>query len=81
MRFKLGILSARPACATSSAAASAAALPQIYAEVADELAAQYTLGYASRNARRDGRWRRIVVRVERPDAVARTKQGYYGPTE
>ncbi len=56
-------------------------LPAIYGQVADELAAQYTVGYASRNARRDGRWRRVVVRVERPNAVARTKQGYYGPTE
>jgi Ca-activated chloride channel family protein len=56
-------------------------LPAIYGQVADELAAQYTVGYASRNTRRDGRWRRIVVRVERPNTVARTKQGYYGPTE
>jgi Ca-activated chloride channel family protein len=56
------------------------ALPAIYAAVADELAAQYTVGYASRNQRRDGRWRRIVVRVERPNTIARTKQGYYAPT-
>jgi Ca-activated chloride channel family protein len=55
-------------------------LPAIYGAVADELAAQYTIGYASRNARRDGRWRRIVVRVERPNTIARTKQGYYAPT-
>ncbi len=60
---------------------SAAELPAIYGQVADELASQYTLGYASRNARRDGRWRRVVVRVERPNTIARTKQGYYGPTE
>jgi Ca-activated chloride channel homolog len=60
---------------------SAAELPAIYSSVADELAAQYTIGYASRNQRRDGRWRRVVVRVERPNTIARTKQGYYGPTE
>ena len=60
---------------------SANELPAIYGSVADELAAQYTVGYASRNQRRDGRWRRIVVRVERPNTLARTKQGYYGPTE
>lgn len=59
---------------------SANELASIYGQVADELAAQYTLGYAPRNARRDGRWRRVVVRVERPDALARTKQGYYAPT-
>ena len=60
---------------------SAEELPAIYGAVADELAAQYTVGYASRNQRRDGRWRRVVVRIERPNAIARTKQGYYGPTE
>lgn len=60
---------------------SADQLPAIYSAVADELAAQYTIGYASRNQRRDGRWRRVVVRVERPNTIARTKQGYYGPTE
>ncbi len=59
---------------------SAGELAGIYGQVADELAAQYTLGYAPKNARRDGRWRRVVVRVERPDALARTKQGYYAPT-
>lgn len=60
---------------------SADQLTAIYSSVADELAAQYTIGYASRNQRRDGRWRRVVVRVERPNTIARTKQGYYGPTE
>jgi Ca-activated chloride channel family protein len=61
--------------------ASVDELPAIYGQVADELASQYTVGYASRNMRRDGRWRRVVVRVERPNTIARTKQGYYGPTE
>ena len=60
--------------------ASANELSGIYGQVADELAAQYTVGYAPRNSRRDGRWRRVVVRVERPDALARTKQGYYAPS-
>jgi Ca-activated chloride channel family protein len=59
---------------------SATELAGIYEQVADELAAQYTLGYAPKNARRDGRWRRVVVRIDRPDALARTKQGYYAPT-
>jgi Ca-activated chloride channel homolog len=55
-------------------------LPTIYALIAEELANQYTLAYSSRNPKRDGQWRRIVVRTTRPDLVARTKQGYYGPT-
>jgi hypothetical protein len=37
------------------------------------------MGYASKNPRRDGAFRRIVVQVARPNNVARTKRGYYGP--
>ena len=52
----------------------------VYADIADELASQYTLGYTSRNARRDGAWRRVVVQVARPNVTPRTKKGYYAPT-
>jgi Ca-activated chloride channel homolog len=55
-------------------------LAGVYEQIATELASQYTLGYASKNPRRDGAWRRIVVRVKRENLTARTKQGYYGPT-
>jgi Ca-activated chloride channel homolog len=55
-------------------------LSGIYAQISDELSSQYLVGYSSRNPRRDGAWRRIVVRVNRENAAARTKQGYYGPT-
>ncbi len=54
-------------------------LPAIYEGISDELSSQYTLGYASKNPLRDGQWRRIVVRVDRPNVAARTRQGYYAP--
>lgn len=54
-------------------------LTGIYQRIADELANQYSIGYMSKNGKRDGAFRRIVVRVDRPNVVARTKQGYYGP--
>ena len=57
-----------------------AELPAIYTQISDELSSQYTVGYTSRNAKRDGAWRRVVVRVDRPSVTARTKQGYFGPT-
>lgn len=57
-----------------------AELAGIYGQISDELSSQYTLGYTSRNPKRDGAWRRVVVRVDRPNLVARTKQGYFGPT-
>jgi len=51
----------------------------VYAQIADELASQYTLGYTSKNARLDGAFRRIVVQVARANATPRTKRGYYAP--
>jgi len=55
-------------------------LAAIYGQIADELSSQYTVGYTSRNGRRDGSWRRVVVRVARPNLTARTKLGYFAPT-
>ena len=57
-----------------------AELPAIYKQISEELSSQYTVGYSSRNAKRDGAWRRVVVRIDRPGVAARTKQGYFGPT-
>jgi Ca-activated chloride channel family protein len=58
----------------------ASELAGIYGQISDELSSQYTVGYTSRNAKRDGAWRRVVVRVNRPNAVPRTKQGYFAPS-
>jgi Ca-activated chloride channel homolog len=55
-------------------------LASVYGQIADELSSQYMLGYTSRNPKRDGAWRRIVVRVAAPNGQARAKQGYYAPT-
>lgn len=55
-------------------------LAKVYGQISDELSSQYTVGYTSRNSRRDGAWRRIVARVGRPQLTVRTKQGYFAPT-
>ena len=55
-------------------------LVEIYQRISDELSSQYTLGYTSQNPLRDGKWRRLVVRVDRSNVAARAKQGYYAPT-
>ena len=55
-------------------------LAGVYSQIADELASQYTLGYVSKNPRRDGAWRRIVVQVDRSGLAARAKKGYYAPS-
>lgn len=55
-------------------------LDSVYGRVAAELRSQYTLGYVSGNTRRDGKWRRVVVRAAaRDDLQVRHKIGYYAP--
>jgi Ca-activated chloride channel family protein len=55
-------------------------LTSVYAQIADELASQYTIGYTSKNNRRDGAFRRIVVQTTRQGMTPRTKRGYFAPT-
>jgi VWFA-related protein len=55
-------------------------LDTVYDRIAEELRTQYSIGYVSSNKRRDGKWRRIVVRTpEREDVQVRHKIGYYAP--
>jgi Ca-activated chloride channel family protein len=49
-----------------------------FEEIARELASQYSIGYYSTNSARDGKFRRVEVKVKKPGLVARTKKGYYG---
>ena len=52
----------------------------VYDRIAEELRTQYSLGYQSANVRRDGKWRRIVVRTPARDNLQiRHKLGYYAP--
>jgi Ca-activated chloride channel family protein len=55
-------------------------LESVYDRIAEELRTLYSVGYVSSNARRDGKWRRIVVRVpDREGLTVRHKLGYYAP--
>ena len=55
-------------------------LAGIYEQISDELSSQYSLGYVSANPLQNGQWRRIVVQMKRENTIARTKQGYFGPS-
>jgi Ca-activated chloride channel family protein len=55
-------------------------LSGVYGQIADELSSQYSIGYASKNAKRDGAWRRIAVQVSRSNVTTRTRRGYYAPS-
>ena len=53
-------------------------LDAVYDRIAEELRTQYSIGYVSANKRRDGKWRRIVVRVpDRESVQVRHRLGYY----
>lgn len=54
-------------------------LTGVYGQISDELSSQYTMGYAPKNTRRDGAWRRLQVQVDRGNVTVRTKRGYYAP--
>jgi hypothetical protein len=44
-----------------------------------ENSSYYVLGFSSSNERRDGRYRRLQVRVKRPGALVRGRDGYVAP--
>ncbi len=53
-----------------------------YDRIATQIRAQYTLGYVSSSAQRDGRWRKVEIRLARPDADdlrVQTRKGYFAP--
>jgi Ca-activated chloride channel homolog len=55
-------------------------LAGVYNSIGEELASQYAIGYTSKNPRRDGAFRRVVVRIaEHPGAQPRTRTGYQAP--
>ena len=51
-----------------------------YDKVLAEIKGQYHLGYLSTNTAKDGAWRKVEIRVKRPDLRVRTRKGYFGPT-
>jgi Ca-activated chloride channel family protein len=54
-------------------------LAGVYADIRSELASQYLLAFESRNPTPNGQWRNVAVRVTRPGALVRTRQGYFAP--
>jgi Ca-activated chloride channel family protein len=55
-------------------------LDKVYEQVTAEIRAQYTLGYVSSNPKMDGSWRKIEIKITRPDARdlrVRARRGYF----
>lgn len=49
----------------------------VFDRVLDDTSAYYVLGYASTNARKDGKFRRIKVQLKRPGLRIEHRSGYY----
>ncbi len=50
---------------------------RLYAEVAADIRALYTVEYQPTNEKRDGKWREIKIEVNRQELITRTRPGYY----
>jgi Ca-activated chloride channel family protein len=58
-------------------------LEVMYERIADEIHSQYVIGYVSSNTARDGKWRKVEIRLKDPGSdrlQVRTREGYFGPT-
>jgi Ca-activated chloride channel homolog len=62
-----------------------AELPDVAAKIGIELRNEYVLGYSPKNAARDGKYRRVLVRLAKtagfPPLKAMFRTGYYAPTQ
>jgi len=59
-------------------------LEPMYDDIADEIRGQYVLGYVPTNAARDGKWRKVEIRLKRPPSQRlqlRTREGYFAPVK
>jgi Ca-activated chloride channel family protein len=52
-------------------------LEGVYEQVAAELHSLYSMAYAPKIVRKDGRWRKITIGVDLPGVKVRTKRGYF----
>jgi Ca-activated chloride channel family protein len=59
-------------------------LEPMYAGIAAEVQGQYVLGYVPSNAARDGKWRKVEIKLKRPASERlqlRTRDGYFAPAK
>jgi Ca-activated chloride channel family protein len=53
-----------------------------YDKIVQQIRAQYSLGYSSTSTKFDGRWRKVEIKVKRPDlrdVRIQTRKGYFAP--
>jgi len=50
-----------------------------YEKILSQIRAQYSLGYVSSNQKADGHWRKVDIKVKRPDVRIQCRKGYFAP--
>ena len=50
---------------------------KLYAAVAADLRALYTVEYQPNNSKRDGRWREVKIETSNSELISKTRQGYF----
>jgi VWFA-related protein len=50
-----------------------------YEKILSQIRAQYSLAYSSTNEKADGQWRKVEIKVKRPDVRIQTRKGYFAP--
>jgi Ca-activated chloride channel family protein len=64
--------------------ASMKELEPMYSSIAKEIHGQYLLGYVPTNAARDGKWRKVEIKLKNPPSSRiqiRTREGYFAPAK
>jgi len=59
-------------------------LDPMYASIAAEIQGQYLLGYVPTNSKRDGKWRKVEIKLKRSPSERtqiRTREGYFAPVK
>ena len=59
-------------------------LEPMYASIASEIQGQYVLGYIPSNVARDGKWRKVEIKLKRPASERlqlRAREGYFAPVK
>ena len=52
-----------------------------FAQVQHDTSAYYAIGFRSTNPARDGKYRRLTVKIDRPGVKLEYRQGYYAPAD
>jgi VWFA-related protein len=52
---------------------------ETFKNIVEELGSQYTLGYYPTNTKKDGKWRKIELKIPEKKLNIRTREGYETP--